>query len=117
MPETISSLDELVKATHEEYEKLEFEFDTGVLRMIVGNLESKKIDENVAASVDEALDSHLDRTELKDRAMRFDDRKEPPNYRAFVLEVLREEPSPRSKSPTHGHSGKTSSTVSIGTRL
>jgi len=91
VPEMISSLDELVKATHEEYEKLEFEFDTGVLRMITGNLSSRGIDEEVAASVDEALDPHLSREQLKDRAMRFDDRKESPNYRAFVLEVLREE--------------------------
>jgi hypothetical protein len=91
MSKTISSLDELIEATHEEYEKLEFEFDTGLLRMITGNLSSRGIEEEVAASVDEALDPHLSREQLKDRAMRFDDRKEPPNYRAFVLEVLREE--------------------------
>jgi hypothetical protein len=91
MPETVSSLDELVEATHEEYERLEFEFDTGLLRMITGNLSSRGIEEEVAASVEETLDSHLNREQLKDRAMRFDDRKEPPNYRAFVLEVLREE--------------------------
>ena len=91
MSKTISSLDELIEATHEEYEKLEFEFDTGLLRMITGNLSSRGIEEDVAANVDEALDPHLSREQLKDRAMRFDDRKEPPNYRAFVLEVLREE--------------------------
>jgi len=91
VPETVSSLDELIEATHEEYEKLEFEFDTGLLRMITGNLSSRGIDEEVAASVEEALDPHLDRNELKNRAVRFDDRKEPPNYRAFVLEVLRDE--------------------------
>jgi len=91
MSGSISTLDELVEATHEEYEKLEFEFDTGVLRMITGNLSSRGIEEGVARRVEETLDSHLDREQLKDRAARFEQRKEPPNYRAFVLEVLREE--------------------------
>jgi len=91
MSKTVSTLDELIEATHEKYEKLEFEFDTGLLRMITGNLSSRGIEENVARRVEEALDSHLDREQLKDRAARFEERKEPPNYRAFVLEVLREE--------------------------
>ena len=99
MSEKVSSIDELVEATHEEYEKLEFEFDTGLLRMITGNLSSRGIEEDVAASVEEALDSHLDRTELKDRAVRFDDREELPNYRAFVLEVLRDELLKEIKKP------------------
>lgn len=91
MPETVSSLDELIEATHEEYERLEFEFDTGLLRMITGNLSSRGIEEDVARRIEEVLDPHLNREQLKDRAVRFEDRKESPNYRAFVLEVLREE--------------------------
>ncbi len=107
MSGTISTLEELIEAVREEYEMWGSEFDTRALRAIVENVRFEGVEPEVAAQIDESLDAHLSREGMKERAARFNDKQEPPNYDAFAVEVLRDELVDRIEKPDPRTLGET----------
>lgn len=95
----ILDLDGLEEVIYREYDDLETGFDSQALYEIASEIRSRKTTKSAREAIDKLLGIHMDRHGVADIAVGPRDRKEPPCYTAFVVEVLQEQLSEEVDKP------------------